>query len=96
MITFQCVYTKQVGSDTFVRFITVNQVQLYKPIGLFMRWIFLNCFVSRNYLSEPDIINYTSSSVMAVERSKVMTDWHISVATIQEQVCGILFSNNSY
>jgi hypothetical protein len=68
-----------------MRFITVNQVQLYEPIGLFMRWIFLHSCVSLNYLSEPDIIKYTSSSVMAVERSKVMTDWHISVATIQER-----------
>jgi len=80
----------------FMRFITVNRVQLCEPIGLFMRWIFLHSFVSLNYLSEPDIINYTSSSVMAVERRKVMTDWHITVATIQEQVCGILHSNNSY
>jgi hypothetical protein len=79
-----------------MRFITVNQVQQYEPIGLFMRWIFLHSFVSLNYLSEPDIIKYTSSSVTAVERSKVMTDWHISVAAIQEQVCGILHSNNGY
>ena len=79
-----------------MRFITVNQVQLYKPIALFMSWIFLHSFVNLYYLSEPDIIKYTSSSVMAGERSKVMTHWHISVATIQEEVCEILHSNSGY
>ena len=79
-----------------MRFITVNQVQLYEPIDLFMRWIFLHSFVSLNYLFEPDVIKYTSSSVMAVERRKVITDWHIRVAAIQEQVCVILHSNIGY
>jgi len=79
-----------------MRVITINQVQLYESIGLVMRWISLYSFISLNYFSEPDITNYTSSSVMAVERSKVTTDWRITVATIKEQVCGILHSNYSY